>query len=55
MEDRLRAFVTSSIIAIALFAGGQAQAGPTFDAVKARGELVCGVHTGLFGFAAPDE
>lgn len=55
MEDRLRAFVTSSIIAIALLAGSQAQAGATFDAVKARGELVCGVHTGLFGFAAPDD
>ncbi|EKV26951.1 Glutamate Aspartate periplasmic binding protein precursor GltI [Caenispirillum salinarum AK4] len=32
-----------------------AQAGETFDAVKERGELVCGVHTGLAGFSAPDE
>jgi general L-amino acid transport system substrate-binding protein len=30
-------------------------AGATFDAVKARGELICGVHTGLFGFSAPDD
>ncbi|MBE9606153.1 amino acid ABC transporter substrate-binding protein [Acetobacteraceae bacterium H6797] len=27
---------------------------PTFDAVKARGTLVCGVNTGLAGFAQPD-
>lgn len=51
----MRTFVTCSVIAITLLAGGQAQAGATFDAVKARGELVCGVHTGLFGFAAPDD
>jgi general L-amino acid transport system substrate-binding protein len=30
-------------------------AGATLDAVKSRGELVCGVHTGLYGFSAPDE
>ncbi|HIJ38074.1 MAG TPA: amino acid ABC transporter substrate-binding protein [Rhodospirillaceae bacterium] len=31
-----------------------AQAGTTFESVKARGVLVCGVHTGLGGFGAPD-
>ena len=43
------------------FAPGLAQAQPapatasnTFDAVKARGQLVCGVNTGLAGFAQPD-
>jgi general L-amino acid transport system substrate-binding protein len=30
-------------------------AGPTLDAVKARGDVVCGVHTGLYGFGAPDD
>ncbi|CAA6604683.1 amino-acid transporter subunit; periplasmic-binding component of ABC superfamily [Rhodospirillaceae bacterium LM-1] len=30
-------------------------AGTTFDAVKARGSLNCGVHTGLAGFGAPDD
>jgi general L-amino acid transport system substrate-binding protein len=30
-------------------------AGATFDAVKSRGSLVCGVHTGLYGFSAPDD
>ncbi|MEN8133365.1 MAG: amino acid ABC transporter substrate-binding protein [Pseudomonadota bacterium] len=28
--------------------------GTTFDAVKTRGVLTCGVHTGLYGFGAPD-
>ena len=34
---------------------GTAVAGPTLDAVKQRGTLVCGVHTGLTGFSAPDK
>lgn len=31
------------------------QAGTTFDAVKAKGFVQCGVNLGLFGFSAPDE
>ncbi len=31
-----------------------AHAGKTVDAIKARGQLVCGVNTGLVGFAAAD-
>ncbi len=31
-----------------------AVAGPTLDAVRARGTLVCGIHTGVAGFALPD-
>nr|WP_326534625.1 amino acid ABC transporter substrate-binding protein [Pseudorhodoferax sp.] len=34
--------------------GAAAQAGPTLDAVRTRGQLVCGVNTGLLGFSAPD-
>jgi len=34
---------------------GTAVAGPTLDAIKQRGTLVCGVHTGLTGFSAPDK
>ena len=34
---------------------GTAAAGPTLDAIKQRGTLVCGVHTGLTGFSAPDK
>jgi len=38
----------------ALVVAGPAQAGKTLDAIKARGELVCGVNTGLAGFSAAD-
>ena len=34
---------------------GSAQAGATFDAVKKKGFVQCGVTTGLPGFSAPDE
>jgi len=43
--------------AVALALGGTAAtafAGPTLDAIRQRGMLVCGVHTGLTGFSAPD-
>ena len=33
---------------------GQAQAGQTFDTVKARGTLNCGVNVGVAGFSLPD-
>jgi general L-amino acid transport system substrate-binding protein len=33
---------------------GAAQAGQSFDAVKARGQVICGVNTGVAGFSAPD-
>ncbi len=33
---------------------GTAQAGKTVDAIKQRGQLVCGVNTGLAGFSAAD-
>ena len=44
------------VIATALFAGlaGTAHAGKTLDAIKARGQVVCGVNTGLAGFSAAD-
>ena len=44
---------TAAGLALVMSAGA-AQAGATFDAVKARGHVVCGVHTGLAGFSAPD-
>ena len=31
-----------------------AHAGKTLDAIKARGQVVCGVHTGLAGFGVAD-
>ncbi|CAN7656024.1 amino acid ABC transporter substrate-binding protein [Pseudorhodoferax sp. LjRoot39] len=39
---------------LALAVAGPCSAGPTLDAVRARGQLVCGVNTMLPGFAAPD-
>jgi general L-amino acid transport system substrate-binding protein len=41
------------ILAVAIFA--QAAGAKTLDDVKVRGELRCGVNTGLAGFAAPDD
>ena len=41
------------ILAAAVFA--HAASAKTLDEVKARGELRCGVNTGLAGFAAPDD
>ena len=38
----------------ALLPPSPATAGPTLDAVRARGVLVCGIHTGVAGFALPD-
>jgi general L-amino acid transport system substrate-binding protein len=53
----VRGLIASSLLAGAALMGtaSVAVAGPTLDAVKARGELVCGVHTGLYGFSAPDD
>ena len=47
----------TKIVAVALafgVCGGMAHAGTTFDAVKARGSVNCGVNTSLAGFSAPD-
>ncbi|MBE9638983.1 amino acid ABC transporter substrate-binding protein [Salipiger mangrovisoli] len=45
--------VTLGALTVAAFAAGAAGAA-TLDDVKARGELKCGVSTGLAGFSAPD-
>ena len=54
----MKRFVTT-VAAVAAFGfiatPPAANAGDTFDAVKARGSVNCGVHTGLFGFSAPDD
>jgi general L-amino acid transport system substrate-binding protein len=42
------------VLVLALSAAGPAAAGPTLDAVRARGQLVCGVNTMLLGFSLPD-
>jgi len=46
-------FVAVSACAWAAFTM-TAEAGPTLDAIKGRGAVVCGVNTGLAGFGLPD-
>ena len=49
----LGAATLAASLALPGLASAQAQQG-TFDVVKARGQLICGVNSGLAGFAAPD-
>jgi general L-amino acid transport system substrate-binding protein len=47
--------LTSLLMAgLALLASPQAMAGKTLDQIKQRGQVVCGVNTGLAGFSAAD-
>ena len=51
-------FKSISTLALAVAALGTlalpAHAGKTLDGIKARGQVICGVHTGLAGFSAAD-
>ncbi len=53
---RMRNLKTLAILAAALgtLAALPAHAGKTLDGIKARGQVVCGVNTGLAGFGAAD-
>ena len=42
------------VVAATMTVAGAASAQATLEAVKARGELICGSNTGLTGFGAPD-
>ena len=49
-------WIAGTVAALTLgVTGSAAFAGQTLDAIKQRGTLVCGVHTGLTGFSAPDK
>lgn len=50
----LRRLAIASAFALPALAPLTATAGPTLDAIKQRGQLRCGVNTGLLGFSAPD-
>jgi general L-amino acid transport system substrate-binding protein len=52
----LRNLKTLAVVAAALgtLATAPAHAGKTLDGIKARGQVICGVHTGLAGFSAAD-
>ncbi len=49
-------WITRAALAAAALLGvsAAAPAGPKMDAVRARGQVVCGIHTGVAGFALPD-
>ncbi|MGZ3340836.1 MAG: transporter substrate-binding domain-containing protein, partial [Reyranella sp.] len=48
-------YMAAGIAAAGLLgAAGTAQAGKDLDAIKARGQLICGVNTGVAGFAQAD-
>jgi general L-amino acid transport system substrate-binding protein len=49
-----RTAVWAGALALAMSGLGTAQAQSTFDAVKSKGYVQCGVNTGLAGFAQPD-
>ena len=46
--------LTRAAVSAALLAALPAHAGKTVDAIRSRGQIVCGVNTGLPGFAAAD-
>src|SRR5262245_11289858 len=50
----LTLLAAGAAIASAVGFSASAQAGATFDAVKQRGFIQCGVNTSLAGFALPD-
>src|SRR4051794_14634134 len=49
-----RTLLAAAALAGALFTLGAAQAQGTLEAIRARGSLACGIHTGVAGFALPD-
>ena len=51
----MKKFVTGILGSAALALTATAGSAATLDDVKAKGEVSCGVHTGLTGFAAPDD
>ena len=53
--EGMKRFVTSLLGSAALALSVSAASAATLDDVKAKGEVSCGVHTGLAGFAAPDD
>ena len=46
--------VPATLLGLGALMGATAHAGKTLDAIKERGQVVCGVNTGLAGFSAAD-
>ncbi|TDP59059.1 amino acid ABC transporter substrate-binding protein (PAAT family) [Roseateles toxinivorans] len=53
-SNAVKTLVSAMVAAATMMSVGAAHAGKTLDAIKARGQVVCGVNTGLAGFAAAD-
>jgi len=51
---KYRPAALAGLAALSLLAGSPALAGKTLEAIKARGQLICGVNTGLAGFSMAD-
>ncbi len=51
-QGLLRGWIAGLCLAMGMT--GAAQAGPTLDAIRARGSILCGVNQGVAGFSAPD-
>lgn len=54
MSHRLSKLFATALVAAGAAASLPAHAGKTLDAIKARGQVVCGVNTGLAGFSQAD-
>ena len=54
MKNKSLKCTAAVLLAIGTMAASPAFAGKTVDAIKARGQVICGVHTGLAGFSAAD-
>ncbi len=51
----MRSLISAAMLGLAgMLFSGPAQAGPTLDAIKARGHVRCGVSTGVAGMSQPD-
>jgi general L-amino acid transport system substrate-binding protein len=51
---RTKILMSAGLLVVGLATGGAANAGPTLDAVKARGELICAVNGARPGLSAVD-
>lgn len=54
MSHRVNKLLVAAFVAAGAAASFPAHAGKTLDAIKARGQVVCGVNTGLAGFSQAD-
>lgn len=54
MRKLTQQWLALALATVGLLSAAPAMAGKTLDGIKSRGQVVCGVHTGLAGFSAAD-